>query len=306
MSGVIKSFSFPDGEIRGDTFYIKHLSNNFTVIDCYLKDGDDRSCRREEILDEIGVVSQGREIRFVSTHPDKDHILGIDKLYEYWGDQKFYAVENETPAEEGNESLTKYLSLKDNQDGPIEEGFDEDGMTSGNNCCGLRFLWPKTDNKKFKQALKAVKDGESPNNISFVMQYSVRDGARYLWMGDMETDMQEEFHRECKNQVESVDVLFHPHHGRKSSAPPEDLLKLLDPQIIVIGNAPCDDINYDNPEKTITQNTAGDIVFVNAERELVHVFTKNDLSNPPIVLQKINQPPVFSGLRYQGSFQPRK
>ena len=28
---IVKSFSFPCGELRGDTFYIQHNSNNFTV-----------------------------------------------------------------------------------------------------------------------------------------------------------------------------------------------------------------------------------------------------------------------------------
>lgn len=50
---IVKSFSFPCGELRGDTFYIQHNSNNFTVIDCYLKDGNDASCRKEEIINEI-------------------------------------------------------------------------------------------------------------------------------------------------------------------------------------------------------------------------------------------------------------
>ncbi len=27
---IVKSFSFPEGDIRGDMFYIKHGSNNFT------------------------------------------------------------------------------------------------------------------------------------------------------------------------------------------------------------------------------------------------------------------------------------
>ena len=46
---IVKSYSFPDGEIRGDMYYIKHGTNNYTVIDCYLKDGNDKNARKEEI-----------------------------------------------------------------------------------------------------------------------------------------------------------------------------------------------------------------------------------------------------------------
>lgn len=63
---IVKSFSFPCGELRGDTFFIQHNSNNFTVIDCYLKDDNDASCRRAEIINEIVEVSSGRICRFIS------------------------------------------------------------------------------------------------------------------------------------------------------------------------------------------------------------------------------------------------
>ena len=33
---IVKSFSFPKGNVRGDIFYIKHNVSSFTVIDCYL------------------------------------------------------------------------------------------------------------------------------------------------------------------------------------------------------------------------------------------------------------------------------
>ena len=63
---IVKSYSFPDGEIRGDMYYIKHGTNNFTVIDCYLKDGNDKNARKEEIVAEIKNESSGRTCRFIS------------------------------------------------------------------------------------------------------------------------------------------------------------------------------------------------------------------------------------------------
>ena len=94
---IVKSYSFPDGEIRGDMYYIKHGTNNFTVIDCYLKDGNDKNARKEEIVAEIKNESSGRTCRFISTHPDNDHIAGIDYLDDNWEILNFYAVENSRP-----------------------------------------------------------------------------------------------------------------------------------------------------------------------------------------------------------------
>lgn len=109
---IVKSFSFPSGETRGDTFYIQHGSNCFTVIDCYLKEGEDESCRKDEIINEIVNMSEGRICRFISTHPDDDHIRGIESLDDTWEIVNFYAVDNNIPKDDSNASLTKYIELK--------------------------------------------------------------------------------------------------------------------------------------------------------------------------------------------------
>jgi glyoxylase-like metal-dependent hydrolase (beta-lactamase superfamily II) len=66
----IKSFSVGNG----DMFHIEHNSDNFTIIDCCL-DPD----RPSTILDEISRIGAAKGItRFISTHPDDDHIRGLD------------------------------------------------------------------------------------------------------------------------------------------------------------------------------------------------------------------------------------
>lgn len=102
----------------------------------------------------------------------------------------------------------------------------------------------------------------------------------------MHTDMQEVFLREMKDELGPIDILFHPHHGRKSSAPPKELLDILNPKIIVISNAPADDLNYDDSDRTITQNRAGDVAFVN-EGDYVHVYTANEYDEAPKCLKKL-------------------
>ena len=56
-------------------------------------------------------------------------------------------------------------------------------------------------------------------------------------------------------------VLFAPHHGRKSGRVPKDWLEKIDPTIIVVGEAPSSELTYYDGWDTITQNSAGDIVF---------------------------------------------
>jgi hypothetical protein len=58
---IIKSYSVGNG----DMFYIEHNSDNFTIIDCCLSDGN-----KDAILAEIADLKGQKGItRFISTHP---------------------------------------------------------------------------------------------------------------------------------------------------------------------------------------------------------------------------------------------
>lgn len=305
---VVKSYSFPVGDIRGDCFYIQHDSSNFTIIDCYLKDGGDASCRKDEIINEILAASKGRIRRFISSHPDTDHIVGIEELNKVWPIKNFYAVENDVPSDRNNPSLEKYLELKEHHNCPLKAGLERVWLNlskDGRDGSNLEILWPDPENPKFRDALEATRNGASPNNISCVVRYDAPTGGSYLWMGDMETGMQEEFFRVKRTSIKPVDVLFQPHHGRSSGKVPAGLLKALAPRIIVVGNAPAKDIYYANPEKTITQNTAGDIVFVNCNG-YIHVFTRYQIDNAPKCLQNKDSSPPIPEFNYLGSILSRK
>ena len=65
--------------------------------------------------------------------------------------------------------------------------------------------------------------------------------------------------------------MFAPHHGRDSGKVSDDVLKKLDPYIIVIGEAPSKFLNYYSGYNTIKQNSAGDILF-DCSGDKVHVY----------------------------------
>ncbi|MCY4089151.1 MAG: hypothetical protein OXF49_03455 [Candidatus Saccharibacteria bacterium] len=89
---------------------------------------------------------------------------------------------------------------------------------------------------------------------------------------DLETEFMESIIDEI--QLQKVNVLFAAHHGRKSGKIPKKWLNQLDPDIIVIGEGSSEDL-YNYPDyNTITQNSAGDIVFYFSAR-VVDVFVGN-------------------------------
>lgn len=264
---IIKSFSVGNG----DMFYIKHGSDNFTVIDCYLNNED----TNESILDEIINESKDKEIhRFISTHPDEDHIKGIKILAEKWGIKNFYCVKNEATKENPSEDFKKYCELRDSKDKAfyIEKDCSRKWLNQSSNergSSGINILWPNPNNEEFKKELESIKEGNSPNNISPIIKYSLNDGVKCLWLGDIESDFLDKVKEEIS--FGSVDILFAPHHGRKSGKISEDILKLINPKLIIIGEAPSEHLNYYNNYNTITQNSSKDIIF-ECEKNNVHIY----------------------------------
>lgn len=183
----VKSFDVGNG----DMFYIKHNSDNFTVIDCCLSDEN-----KDKIIKEIIDESTGKGIhRFISTHPDEDHIRGPKSLREKWGIPNFYYVNNSTTKSSRSESFEVYQQLMEKFDKFyfIEKGCKKKWMNLSDeerDSSGISILWPNTNNKHFKEALQTAADGGSPNNISPIIHYR-GGGMSFLWMGDLEHDFME-------------------------------------------------------------------------------------------------------------------
>ena len=270
---IIKSFSVG----KGDMFYINHNSDNFTVIDCFYSSDEQKDDIFTEICDIASIEGASGICRFISTHPDDDHIGGIKDLFDKYEFLNFYCVKNDVTKEIETEDFKKYCSLRDDKKKSyyVSEGCQRKWMNLNDEkhgSAGINFIWPVLDNADFKDALGKAKDGVKDNNISPIFTYSVNEGVEAMWMGDMEGD----FTEKIKDSVvwPKVDILFAPHHGRKSGRVPTDVLKKIDPKIIVIGEAPSKDIEYYSDYNTITQNIAGDIIF--DCDNYIHVYVSND------------------------------
>lgn len=269
---IIKSISVGNG----DMFYIKHGSSNFTIIDCNMDDTN-----QKEITDEIISESRYKDIhRFISTHPDEDHIHGLKYLDDNIQILNFYCVANEATKSDETEDFKRYCELRDSKKKVfhIYQGCsrcwmnkDDDEKKYGSS--GINILWPITSNEDYKVELSNVKAGKSPNNISPIIQYSLHNGVTALWFGDLENIFMEKI----KNVIElpKADIIFAPHHGRKSGKIPKEWMEEINPKIVVIGEAPSEKINYLSGYNTITQNTAGNIIF-DCNSGIVDVYVSNE------------------------------
>ncbi|MDR0677052.1 MAG: hypothetical protein LBF97_08490 [Elusimicrobiota bacterium] len=273
---IIKSFAVGNG----DMFYIKHNTPNFTIIDCCLSDNN-----REKIIDEIKEESKNKIIsRFISTHPDEDHIQQLNYLDDESEIINFYCVKNEATKLEETDSFKRYCKLRDSEKKAFyiskgcyrkwmnRDGEDENGHYIYN--AGINILWPIISNEYFKRELENVKNGTCPNNISPIIKYSIKNSVTVLWMGDLENDFMENIIKEIT--FPKINLLFAPHHGRKSGRIPDAWLKEMDPDIIIMGEAPSKNLDYygyDDYNK-ITQNSAIDIIFECIDTKM-HIYVSN-------------------------------
>lgn len=298
----VKSFSVGDG----DMFYINHNSDNFTVIDCCLNYDEESKAAKDHVLSEIESESKGKGIsRFISTHPDEDHISGLKEYHEKFNILNFYRVDNEaSKSGEESEDFKMYKTLRGDSKKSFElkkgcrrrwmNDSDEERKGSGLFC-----LWPIVSNEKYQAALKEAAEGKSPNNISPAIKYSSA-GFSFLWMGDMETDMQEEFDKKVDN--DHVTVVFAPHHGRQSGHIPSSLMGKLTPKLVVVGEADSKDLDYYKGHNTITQNTAGDILF-EVTSGYIDVFVSNENYTKTDGMSSRKNHNNHSGMKYLGSIK---
>ena len=271
---IVKSFSVGNG----DMFYINHNTDNFTVIDCYMHENNE-----DKIIEEIMDKSKNKGIiRFISTHPDEDHIMGLKRYREKIGINNFYCVENKATKKDETEDFKEYCSLRDgdkhfylhqgcSRKWMNTKGEDDTGVYRGSS--GINVLWPDTTNQYFKEALEKAHNGESPNNISPIIKYSLENGVDVLWFGDLEKDFMEKIKDDI--EIEHADIIFAPHHGRDSGKIPKEILDKINPKIIIIREAPSGSLNYYSEYNTITQNSAGDITL-ECEQKNVHIYVSNE------------------------------
>ncbi|HEU4737694.1 MAG TPA: MBL fold metallo-hydrolase [Solirubrobacterales bacterium] len=251
---IVKSFATG----LGDTYYIRHNSDNFTIIDCHIP------VDRDDIIEEIEEESRGKGItRFISTHPDNDHIKGLVRLDDALGLLNFYVVKNRATKPDYTADFERYCELRDSDKAFfIEQGCSRRWMNESSDergSSGISILWPDLDNSDFKNVLTSAEDGGSPNNLSTIVKYSLNNGVTMLWLGDLETDFMETIEDEI--ELPKADVVFAAHHGRARM--PAAWIDQMDPQIIVLGEAPREYLEYYGGRDHLRQNTAWDITFEN-------------------------------------------
>ncbi len=171
---------------------------------------------------------------------------GLCELDEHWAIVNFYCVKNDTTKKTPTKDFDRYCELRDSKKAfYLYEGCKRRWMNQTSDergAAGLEILWPDTSNASYLEALANAANGDSPNNISCILKYSLESGVTMLWMGDLDSSFMESILDEVK--FPKIDILFAPHHGRTSGKVPREWLTQMDPSLIIVGEASSDHLHY--------------------------------------------------------------
>jgi len=193
-------------------------------------------------------------------------------------------VKNEATKPKETDSFKRYCELRDSDKSFFikkdcsrkfmnESGKDKNGNEYKH--AGVHILWPDISNEEYKKELIKAKEGTSFNNISCIINYRLNNGISAIWMGDLLTEFMDKVIDEIT--LPKANIVFAPHHGRKSGKIPQKWLDQMAPDIIIMGEASSNDSDYSSYGEIdiIRQNSAKDITF-ECEEGKVHIYVSNE------------------------------
>ncbi|HSS52491.1 MAG TPA: hypothetical protein VLX28_26410 [Thermoanaerobaculia bacterium] len=226
--------------------------------------------------------------RFIVTHPDMDHIDGIEAFFAVFEPINFWDTNNNVEKSQrssfgayNKRDWDFYKDLRDSRptsnpkrltyySGSIGQYYNQ-GQREGDNGDGLLVLAPTP------QLVTDACESEDCNDLSYVLLYRP-EKYKLLFAGDSHDATWKYVLNTYDEVVQDVDVLIAPHHGRDSNRSFE-FLNTLRPRLTLFGNAPSDNLAYGQWSRRnlpiVTNNQAGTVIFDITPTHL-HVYVTHE------------------------------
>lgn len=274
---------------EGDCNIIQHDSGRVSVIDICNGNAEDETLleyanhrQKEHPVNPIDYIA-GLEItsifRFILTHPDMDHMDGIEKLFDEFSVINFWDTDNKKEMNEDQgwgryrkEDWDFYQSIRKSKSGPKVLKYlsgnkgqyynlNEDGSTGGD---GLYILCPT------QVLVDEANSSEDYNTLSYVILLK-ENGKKIVFSGDSGSEAWDYILEQYEDDVRDIDLLIAPHHGRKTGGN-DDCLDVLNPKLTLLGNAKSKYLDYNawnsRGLEHITNNEANCIIVDVSSRGL--------------------------------------
>ncbi len=237
----------------------------------------------QDYLSSLGVSTIWR---FILTHPDMDHLDGLNALMNEFTVNNFWhsGADKAKPDFGGysrynEEDWDRYVKVRNGMEGGTKTLKVFAGMSfkyaneddNGGGGDGLKVIAPT------RQLVDDANECEDFNDCSYVIIYRTA-GFKVIFTGDSHDATWEHILENHAQEVADCDLLIAPHHGRDSGRSWE-FLDVLKPRLTLFGVASSDFLAYDawNTRKLdkITNNQAGNVVL-DVVDNLMHVYVEND------------------------------
>lgn len=280
--------------MEGDCTLIEHPSGRNTLIDiCYGRKDQiskfNRNCNNQKnypvnSVDYLKNINISTIFRFILSHPDMDHMDGLNNLCNNFSICNFWDIDNNKILTTFDDTKYKkedwdcYQNIRNGKkikvlnlySGTHGEYFNEsnDELKTGD---GLYILSPT------KELVEQAKKNNNYNDCSYVILYKV-DGFKIIFSGDSEEKTWDYILENYSNEVSKIDVLFAPHHGRKTGGN-DNYLDVLKPKLTLFGNARSEYLDYQSWNNRgflhITNNEAGNIILETEPQKRINVYVTN-------------------------------
>lgn len=235
-------------------------------------------------LRKIGVTSI---FRYIQTHPDMDHMDGLDELSKSFPIYNFWDIQNNKQQDFGENGTSGrylkkdwdcYCKLRKSKDSPKAlfylDGASDKYFSEDDN--GIK----KDDYLKILSPTKALIEAANEqgdwNDSSYVILY-VTHGFKVLFCGDSDMETITHLKRNHKDDISNIDVLIAPHHGRDSDKD-FGFLDIMKPRLTLMGNAKSKFLAYDewnNRGLEHFTNNQVDNVLIEFDDKAMHVSVSN-------------------------------
>lgn len=306
----------------GDCSVIEHVSGRVSVIDvCKAEALTETVVITEAVLAGLAKTTLGNfnqkaypvnpisylksrgvdsVFRFIVTHPDMDHLDGIEAFFAAFSPLNFWDTDNNAEKEFKVEKRYReddwefYKALRDenpqtnpkrltNYSGHKGDYWNTNGDKSGD---GLHILAPT------KTLVNDANECGDHNDCSYVLLYKT-GRFRIVFGGDSHDKTWEHILEEHAADVKDVDLLIAPHHGRDSDRDYK-FLDVLKPKLTFFGNARSQHLAYDAWNNRdlpfVTNNQAGSIIANIADGSMAVYVTNEHFARAK------NKDTVFSDL----------
>jgi beta-lactamase superfamily II metal-dependent hydrolase len=222
--------------------------------------------------------------RFILTHPDMDHMDGIEMFFGEFSPLNFWDTDNQETKEFKADSNTGYNEddwkfYKNLRDRRPEKnprrlallagqyGVFWNRNEAGERGDGIQILAPT------EELMRTANESGDYNDSSYVLLYRTGD-FRVLFAGDSHDKTWEHILSCNKADVAGIDLLIAPHHGRDSGRSFE-FLDILNPKLTLFGNAESEALAYsawnNRGLHKITNNQAG-CVIAEIENNVMYLY----------------------------------